>query len=67
MATRPKEISHDTSPAIITDHPFEPRGEWWTLCKICSLAEAAHAETTLQPIAYLSDDEEEEHAGFKTG
>jgi len=59
MAERPKEVLHDESPSVITDHPFEPRGEWWTLCKICSLAEAAHKETTLKPFRYHSDDEEE--------
>lgn len=33
--------------AIITGHPFIPRGEWWTVCLSCGLAEAAHAKTTL--------------------
>jgi hypothetical protein len=51
-----KEIVHDESPAIIEDHPFEPRAEWWTLCKHCSLAESAHKETTLAPFRYYSDD-----------
>lgn len=57
----PKEkkfIDHDTSPAIIKDHAFEPRGEWYTLCKHCSLAMAAHSETTVDPrdhIAYYGD------------
>jgi hypothetical protein len=64
MAETPKRkvVAHDTSPAIIRDHAFEPRGEWWTLCKICSLAEAAHTETTIdhdeiKQIAYYSDDD----------
>jgi hypothetical protein len=48
-----KEIVHDETPAIITDHKFEPMGEWWTRCKHCRLAEAAHAETILH---YYSDD-----------
>jgi hypothetical protein len=54
-----KEVAHDETPAIIGDHAFIPRGEWWTLCKICGLAQAAHASTTLtgrEHIAYYSDD-----------
>jgi hypothetical protein len=43
---RPKEVQHDESPSGITDHPFEPKGAWFTLCKHCNLAESAHAETT---------------------
>lgn len=57
---RPREVVHDESPSGITDHPFEPRGEWWTLCKHCSRAQAAHAETTVDGrriiIGYYSDD-----------
>lgn len=30
----------------VEDHPYEPRGEWWTVCKVCGLAEAAHVTTT---------------------
>ena len=46
----------------ITDHPFKPRDEWWSLCghvvkplettpsvRYCNLAESAHAATTLRP------------------
>jgi len=53
---RPKEVTHDESPSIINSHPFEPRGEWYTLCKHCNLAESAHRETTLSPFRYYSDD-----------
>jgi hypothetical protein len=52
-------VAHDTSPAIISDHPFEPRGEWWSLCKHCGLAQPAHNETTpagRPPFHYHSDD-----------
>ena len=28
-------------------HPFAPRGAWWTTCRVCGLAEAAHVQTTL--------------------
>lgn len=54
--SRPKEVLHDESPSIITDHPFVPRREWWTLCghEGCGLGEAAHSETTLK-VGYYSD------------
>jgi hypothetical protein len=42
-----KEVAHDQTPAIISDHAFEPRGEWYTLCKHCGLAMPAHSETTI--------------------
>lgn len=32
----------------VDDHPFEPRGEWFTTCQHCRLAEAAHQTTTLE-------------------
>jgi hypothetical protein len=58
-----KDIAHDESPAIISDHAFTPRGEWWTLCKFCGLAQAAHSDTTIDTradlIAYYSDDNPE--------
>lgn len=63
-----QEKGHDEAPAIISDHPFEPRGEWWSLCRHCGLAMPAHAETTVDAkdhiaprvgIEYYSDDEEE--------
>ena len=31
--------------AVITDHEFEPDGEWWQRCKHCHIAESAHATT----------------------
>jgi hypothetical protein len=39
--------------AIVRDHAFVPRGEWFEVCGynysgfVCGLAEAAHASTTL--------------------
>lgn len=39
--------SHDEAPPEIDDHPFEPRGEWWSLCKHCSLAQAAHSSSAI--------------------
>lgn len=56
--SRPKEVTHDETPSIITDHPFEPRKEWWSLCRHCSLAESAHRETTLERFHYYSDDDD---------
>lgn len=58
-----REVVHDEAPANKTDHPFEPRAEWWTLCKICGFAESAHSETTLTSrdhIRYYSDDNPED-------
>jgi hypothetical protein len=40
--------SDDTSATVhVTGHAFEPRGAWWTTCRHCSLAEAAHQATTV--------------------
>lgn len=62
MSEKPKrrEVTHDEAPAIISDHAFEPRTEWWSLCKHCGLAEAAHSETTVDhrkriSISYYGD------------
>lgn len=52
---RPKEVAHDETPSGITDHAFEPKGEWWTLCKHCNFAESAHANTTML-FRYVGDD-----------
>lgn len=53
-------VAHDETPSGITDHAFEPRGEWYTLCKHCGRAEAAHEETTIDwrdHVGYYSDDD----------
>jgi hypothetical protein len=34
-----------THSAIVTSHPYMPRDQWWSLCDVCGLAEAAHTET----------------------
>lgn len=60
QAKRPQPAAHDESPSVITSHPFEPKGEWWTLCKHCNLAESAHKETENPPFRYVSDDMVEE-------
>lgn len=36
-----------------TDHPYDPRGEWWSLCKHCGLARAAHFSATPESIAAM--------------
>lgn len=56
---RSKPVAHDESPSIIDDHAFDPKGEWWSLCKHCNHAESAHKETTRTPIRYYSDDNPE--------
>ena len=50
------EVFHDESPAIVSDHKFSPMGEWYTRCRICKLAEAAHASS--EKIEYVGDDDE---------
>jgi hypothetical protein len=59
-SVRPKPVLYDETPSQIVDHAFEPRGEWYTLCKHCNLSEAAHMRTTLTGrehiIHYYSDD-----------
>jgi hypothetical protein len=53
-------VDPDPGPAPVDDHPFEPRGAWYTLCKHCGLGEAAHKETTIDwrdYIAYYDDDD----------
>lgn len=52
---RAKEVMHDEAPSVITDHEFEPKGEWWSLCKHCNLAESAHKKAKME-IRYYSDD-----------
>jgi hypothetical protein len=39
--------AHDEAPSQVNDHPFEPRGEWWSLCKHCGLARASHSSSTI--------------------
>lgn len=56
MAT--EEVAHDETPATRTDHAFEPKDEWWSLCKHCNFAESAHSETAV--LHYVGDDITEE-------
>jgi hypothetical protein len=46
--------------ASVEEHPFEPRDEWWSLCRICGLAESAHFETTVGPNQSAPDVHEDE-------
>jgi hypothetical protein len=62
---RPQPVAHDEAPSGVTDHPFTPKGEWYSLCEICNLAESAHAETTTRPqlFRYYSDDNPDDGDG----
>lgn len=51
MDREPK--THDEIPPGVGDHPFEPRGEWWDLCKHCGLARAAHFSSTPEATAAM--------------
>lgn len=51
---RPVEKAHDEAPSNIVDHPFEPRGEWYTLCVHCGLAMAAHRDTTIDAKEHMT-------------
>lgn len=46
------DVESDTPGApgqtVIRDHPFEPRGEWWSLCKRCGLGSASHVNVPAQ-------------------
>ena len=55
---RPVEVGHDEAPSIIDTHPFQPKGDWWSLCEECNLAESAHKETSLRPFQYYGDEED---------
>lgn len=35
--------STDTPASLDHSHPFVPKDEWYDLCSICGLAQAAHA------------------------
>jgi hypothetical protein len=34
--------------SAISDHRYQPRGEWWSVCRFCGLAEAAHARSAVR-------------------
>lgn len=53
---RPIEVAHDEAPSKIDDHAFEPRGAWYTLCKHCTLAMAAHDRTTVDAAEEIRKD-----------
>jgi hypothetical protein len=37
--------SGERGASMIDDHPFNPRGAWWDLCRVCGLSEAAHTQS----------------------
>lgn len=55
MAEEPK--AHDETPPEVGDHPFEPRGEWWSLCMHCGLARAAHSSSTIDTRLAMFEDQ----------
>lgn len=34
--------------ATVDEHAFEPRGAWYSLCRICGLALAAHTRSSVE-------------------
>lgn len=36
-------MTTNDGPSIITNHGFQAREQWWTVCAVCGLGEAAHA------------------------
>jgi hypothetical protein len=53
---RERYVEYDEAPSAVTDHAFEPRGAWYTKCKHCDLAEAAHATTTITSLDAIRAD-----------
>lgn len=64
-----KSVEFDETPPEIKDHAFEPRGAWYTRCKHCGLAQAAHSETTIDQLAEIKADHErqEERRAVRIG
>lgn len=56
MSEERKVVGDNETPSAITDHPFTPRGEWFTVCEHCGLAEAAHVDTTIDSLAEIRAD-----------
>lgn len=48
---KPKVVGHDESPSVVTDHAFQPKDAWYSLCAhgTCNLAESAHRDSVLHP------------------
>jgi hypothetical protein len=65
VAEKPKPKGHDETPSNITDHPFEPRDKWWSLCKVCGLAQAAHAATTIDSSEEMAKDHIERYGEIR--
>lgn len=62
-------VARDTPKATtVHDHPFEPIGEWWSLCKHCKLGRASHSMLSpehdpphMRPPAGEHTDEDDDH------
>lgn len=53
--TQERKFVVNDDPSAITDHAFVPRGEWYTLCESCGLAEAAHFTSTIDSHEEMMD------------
>lgn len=62
-------LEYDEAPAGIEDHEFVPRAQWWSLCKICGLAQANHNKTTIDSLAEIRAEHarQEERRTFRIG
>lgn len=61
MEKERKYVEYDEAPSAVMDHPFVPRGAWYTKCRDCGLAEAAHKFTTIDSLAAIQADHERQN------
>jgi hypothetical protein len=43
----PPRVGDPDTPSHITDHAFVPKREWFSTCRICGMAAAAHKRTSI--------------------
>lgn len=58
MEKERKYVEYDEAPSAVMDHPFVPKGAWYTRCRDCGLAEAAHKFTTIDSIDEIKAEHE---------
>lgn len=56
MIVAEPRVEDEASPGV-GDHPFDPKGEWWSLCKHCGLARAAHKTSTIDVRRAMFEDQ----------
>lgn len=61
-----RHVEYHEAPSAITDHAFVPRGAWYTVCKHCGLAEAAHKFSTIDQLAEIKADHERQNERKKS-